>query len=101
MTIQPNVEWQSGPSGTYRYYTKPIRKSPQDDREYRLIRLENGLEAMLVHDAKADKAGCISSSSEAGYGSAEHSSVVFVKESEVIRGRAKQMLRISHGIEPP
>src|SRR6266702_470686 len=37
-------------------YTKPIQKSQQDDREYRLIRLENGLHAMLVHDAKADKA---------------------------------------------
>ncbi|KAF7311385.1 Insulin-degrading enzyme [Mycena kentingensis (nom. inval.)] len=40
----------------YSVFTKPIQKSQQDDREYRLIRLENGLEAMLVHDAKADKA---------------------------------------------
>ena len=39
----------------YDVYTKPINKSPQDDREYRLIRLENGLQAMLVHHAKADK----------------------------------------------
>jgi hypothetical protein len=37
-------------------YTKPIQKSQQDDREYRLIRLDNGLQAMLVHDAKADRA---------------------------------------------
>ncbi|KAI0295473.1 Metalloenzyme, LuxS/M16 peptidase-like protein [Russula brevipes] len=37
-------------------YMKPIQKSQQDDREYRLIRLDNGLQAMLVHDAKADKA---------------------------------------------
>lgn len=37
-------------------YTNPIQKSQQDDREYRLIRLDNGLQAMLVHDAKADKA---------------------------------------------
>jgi insulysin len=37
-------------------YTKPIQKSQQDDREYRLIRLDNGLQAMLVHDATADKA---------------------------------------------
>ncbi|TCD63541.1 Insulinase (Peptidase M16) [Steccherinum ochraceum] len=56
MTIQSNVDWKSDPTGSYRYYTKPIHKSPQDDRDYRLIRLENGLEAMLVHDAKADKA---------------------------------------------
>src|SRR5579863_9656974 len=37
-------------------YTKPIQKSQQDSREYRLIRLDNGLQAMLVHDATADKA---------------------------------------------
>ncbi|KAH9857197.1 insulin-degrading enzyme [Lenzites betulinus] len=40
----------------YEIYTKPIEKSPQDDREYRVIRLDNGLQATLVHDAKADKA---------------------------------------------
>ena len=33
-----------------------IQKSEQDDRDYRLIRLENGLKAMLIHDSKADKA---------------------------------------------
>jgi len=37
-------------------YTKPIQQSQQDDRQYRLIRLNNGLQAMLVHDPKADKA---------------------------------------------
>ncbi len=37
-------------------FTKPIVKSQQDDREYRIIRLDNGLEATLVHDATADKA---------------------------------------------
>ena len=41
---------------SYWAYTKPIQKSQQDDREYKLIRLDNGLQAMLVHDAKADKA---------------------------------------------
>ena len=56
MTVQSLAEWQSDTTGSFRYFTKPIQKSPQDDREYRLIRLENGLEAMLVHDAKADKA---------------------------------------------
>lgn len=40
----------------YQVYGKPIEKSPQDDREYRVIKLDNGLEAMLVHDVKADKA---------------------------------------------
>jgi insulysin len=37
-------------------YARPIQKSQQDGREYRLIRLDNGLQAMLVHDPKADKA---------------------------------------------
>ncbi|KAE9393629.1 insulin-degrading enzyme [Gymnopus androsaceus JB14] len=37
-------------------FTKPMLKSPQDDREYRRIRLENGLEAVLIHDSKADSA---------------------------------------------
>jgi hypothetical protein len=41
---------------SYWVFTKPIQKSQQDDREYRLIRLDNGLQAMLVHDVKADKA---------------------------------------------
>jgi len=40
----------------YCVFTKPIQKSQQDDREYSLIRLDNGLQAMLVHDAKADVA---------------------------------------------
>ena len=41
---------------SYWVYTKPIQKSQQDDREYRLIRLDNGLQAMLVHDSKTDNA---------------------------------------------
>ena len=39
----------------YRVYTKLIVKSEQDDREYRIIELDNGLQATLVHDGKADK----------------------------------------------
>ncbi|KII88123.1 hypothetical protein PLICRDRAFT_160956 [Plicaturopsis crispa FD-325 SS-3] len=45
-----------GSTPPFSVFTKPIVTSQQDDREYRLIRLENGLEAMLIHDAKADKA---------------------------------------------
>ncbi|KAJ4493396.1 Metalloenzyme, LuxS/M16 peptidase-like protein [Lentinula lateritia] len=37
-------------------FTKQIQKSPQDDRKYRIIELENGLKAVLIHDGKADKA---------------------------------------------
>jgi insulysin len=39
----------------YRKFTKPIEKSEQDDREYRIIELENGLQATLVHDVNSDK----------------------------------------------
>ncbi|KIY63428.1 insulin-degrading enzyme [Cylindrobasidium torrendii FP15055 ss-10] len=37
-------------------FSKPLVKSQQDEREYRIIRLQNGLEATLIHDPKADKA---------------------------------------------
>ncbi|THU88604.1 hypothetical protein K435DRAFT_679530 [Dendrothele bispora CBS 962.96] len=40
----------------YSQFVKSIQKSQQDDREYRIIKLDNGLEATLVHDLKADKA---------------------------------------------
>lgn len=38
----------------YTLFTKPIEKSQLDEREYRLIKLENGLSALLIQDAKAD-----------------------------------------------
>ena len=37
-------------------FTKPIRKNDVDTRDYRLIKLENGLQALLIHDATTDKA---------------------------------------------
>jgi hypothetical protein len=37
-------------------FAKPLEKSPNDDRQYRIIRLANNLEALLVHDPDADKA---------------------------------------------
>lgn len=40
----------------YKAFTKSILKPPLDDREYRIIRLQNGLTATLVHDPTADKA---------------------------------------------
>ena len=58
MTIS-EAEWRpvSDPVAPPFYvFTKSIRKSEQDDRDYRVIKLANGLEAMLVHDGKADKA---------------------------------------------
>ncbi|KIM22228.1 hypothetical protein M408DRAFT_333007 [Serendipita vermifera MAFF 305830] len=40
----------------YHLFTKAIRKNDVDKREYRLIKLENGLQALLIHDSTADKA---------------------------------------------
>lgn len=53
-------QWVPGPGNqqtpSYHVYNKDIIRSERDERDYRLIRLQNGLEAMLVHDSKADKA---------------------------------------------
>ncbi|KXN92195.1 Insulin-degrading enzyme [Leucoagaricus sp. SymC.cos] len=40
----------------YSVFTKPIEKSSRDEREYRIIQLDNGLKATLVHDVETDKA---------------------------------------------
>lgn len=58
LPLMANSEWSrvECPTSPYWLFTQSIVKSPNDDREYRLIRLENGLEAMLVHDRSADKA---------------------------------------------
>lgn len=37
-------------------FNKEIEKSSNDDRSYRIIRLSNELEALIIHDAEADKA---------------------------------------------
>ncbi|GBB83220.1 hypothetical protein RclHR1_00100024 [Rhizophagus clarus] len=41
--------------GSHAILSVPIEKSDNDDRSYRLIRLSNELEALLIHDAKTDK----------------------------------------------
>ena len=50
--------WRDVPSTTttpaYSVFTERIEKPAQDDRVYRLIRLTNGLEAVLIHDKDAD-----------------------------------------------
>lgn len=40
---------------SFSVYTKPVRKADLDDRDYRVITLSNGLQALLIHDAKTDK----------------------------------------------
>ena len=44
------------PSESHFLYTLPLQKPHSDPKEYRLIKLDNGLEVMLVHDDKTDKA---------------------------------------------
>jgi insulysin len=42
---------------THAVFSLPIVKSSKDDRSYKLIRLPNQLEALLIHDPETDKAG--------------------------------------------
>ena len=53
-------QWTSRPGDLqtppYHVYHKDIIRSERDERDYRVVRLQNGLQAMLVHDVKADKA---------------------------------------------
>jgi hypothetical protein len=37
-------------------YNKPVIKPDNDERDYRVIQLQNGLQAVLIHDAETDKA---------------------------------------------
>ncbi|KAI0353367.1 LuxS/MPP-like metallohydrolase [Trametes cingulata] len=46
----------AGDAPGYRVFLGDIEKPSLDDRQYRLIELHNGLRAVLVHDAAADKA---------------------------------------------
>lgn len=40
----------------YSMFMKSIEKSPRDERDYRIIQLDNGLKVTLVHDVETDKA---------------------------------------------
>ncbi|KZV96205.1 hypothetical protein EXIGLDRAFT_747787 [Exidia glandulosa HHB12029] len=48
--------WRPVSSPEHDVYATPIQRSPNDDRDYRIIRLKNGLHAMLIHDPNVDKA---------------------------------------------
>ena len=62
----PYPSWTDGPLWTtvaattdcpeYAVYTGDVTRSDLDDRDYRLIRLGNGILGVLVHDENADKA---------------------------------------------
>lgn len=55
-----NGQWrkvaQEGDIPSFSVFEGSIQKPEKDDRDYRLIRLENGLKAMIIHDPTADKA---------------------------------------------
>ena len=51
--LPPN--FNISPDGSHAVLSAPIEKSDNDDRSYKLIRLSNELEALLIHDAKTDK----------------------------------------------
>ncbi|KAG0325326.1 Insulinase (Peptidase M16) [Dissophora globulifera] len=41
--------------GSHAVFMKPIESSPNDERSYRLLRLKNEMEVLIIHDPKADK----------------------------------------------
>jgi len=55
-----NSDWATVPQHDsvprYSIFSKSIEKSPFDQRHYRVIRLDNGLTAMLVHDPHTENA---------------------------------------------
>lgn len=51
--LPPNFTISS--DGSHAVLSVPLEKSDNDERSYRLIRLSNELEALLIHDAKTDK----------------------------------------------
>ncbi|CAG8459644.1 11740_t:CDS:10 [Diversispora eburnea] len=53
--LPPNFE--ISPDGSHAVLTVPLEKSDNDDRNYKLIRLSNDLEALLIQDVNTDKSG--------------------------------------------
>ena len=51
--LSSDTRWQAV-APAHHVFTAPIEKPAQDTREYRLLRLQNGLQAMLIHDKDAD-----------------------------------------------
>lgn len=51
----PGYRVVSGGHNDYAVFQHDLIKSPNDDRQYRLVLLKNGMEALIVHDPKTDK----------------------------------------------
>lgn len=52
--VNNDVDWQI--CQAYSFYTKPLEKPANDDREYRLIKLLNQLEVLIISDPQTDRA---------------------------------------------
>ncbi|KAF7722305.1 Insulinase (Peptidase M16) [Apophysomyces ossiformis] len=51
-----DAEWSSSQDESFHIYTKPLEKPAIDEREYRLLRLNNQLEVLLISDPETDRA---------------------------------------------
>ena len=54
---RPPSGFERSPNNEYWILQTPIEKSPNDKQNYQMIRLDNGLEAMLVSSESIDVAG--------------------------------------------
>lgn len=52
--VTNDSDWQNNQD--YFIYTKPLEKPANDEREYRLIKLLNQLEVLLISDPDTDRA---------------------------------------------
>lgn len=51
-----NNDWELSGNGKYWTFQRPLEKSDNDDRHYRLIKLvSNELQVLLIHDQDTDK----------------------------------------------
>ena len=56
MSYNTVAPYTLSPDGTHYILDRPIEKSDSDDRDYRMIKLKNDLEALIIHDIETDKA---------------------------------------------
>jgi len=52
----PPEGFEVSQDGTYIVFGKQIEKPVDDKRQYRLIKLKNDMEVLLIHDSDSDKA---------------------------------------------
>ncbi|KAI8074834.1 Metalloenzyme, LuxS/M16 peptidase-like protein [Gongronella butleri] len=49
-------EWTAAPDGSHHVYAQPLEIPLNDERKYRLVRLNNQLEALIISDPETDRA---------------------------------------------